>query len=91
MIDLWQTPTPTQPVYFFTLNANLLILFKLFITYTFPNFGIAGSQITNLYPFDSDPFCSASILLSVNVILLPFSVGEKANVGAPPKYWNPTA
>jgi len=46
--------------------------------------------MTNLYPFDSDPFCSARRLLSVKVILFPFKVGEKENAGAPPKYYKPT-
>jgi hypothetical protein len=71
IVFLWQTPKPTQPTYFFTLNANT----------TLPDFGIAGSQIIKRYPFDSYPFYSATILFYNTVIFAPFKVLENLNYG----------
>jgi hypothetical protein len=42
-------------------------------SYVLPPFGILGSQIANLYPFDSELFCSAWRLLLESVMLLPFN------------------
>lgn len=43
-----------------------------------PDFGIYGSQMINLYPFDSDAFYSATQLLLDNMMLAPLKLG--ANV-----------
>jgi hypothetical protein len=47
--------------------------------YVFPNLGIEGSHIINLYPLDSEPFYSATILPLVTVIFAPFIVLENLN------------
>ena len=49
-------------------NNNLYIL---------PDLGRLGSQMANRYPFDSELFYSALVLLFVRLMLVPFRVGLK--------------